>query len=198
MKVSDYIAKTLKENGVNTVFGFQGSNVTHLIDSVSKTEGLSYIQNHHEQASSFAACAYSSITTGLGCAIASSGPGAINMISGIVNAWFDSIPVLFITGQLNTKGLRTSNIYRQQGFQEFDIVSTVKEFTKYSVTVKDPEDIRYHLEKALYLAKEGRNGGVLLDIPHNVQTADLDISSLKSVLSNENLFASTLNSSLRP
>ena len=187
MKVSDYVAATLFEHGISTIFGFQGSNVTHLVDSINKTDGLSYIQNHHEQASAFAACAYSSVKNDYGCALASSGPGAINMISGIANAWLDSLPVVFITGQLNTKSLRTDNSKRQHGFQEFDIVSTVKDITKYSVTVKDEAEIRYHLEKALYLAKDGRNGGVLLDIPHNIQTADVDISSLRGFAPEHNI-----------
>ena len=191
MKVSDYIALTLKENGIEKVFGFQGSNVTHLINSIYNTEGIEYIQNNHEQASAFAACAYSEVTNNLGAAISSSGPGAINMISGIANAWLDSVPVVFLTGQLNSKTLSPSKEYRQHGFQEFNIVETVKDFTKYAVTVLDPLEIKYHLEKAIYLAKSDRKGGVLLDLPHNIQTADVDIASLKGYVqeSEEILYA---------
>ena len=178
MKVSDYIAETLRDAGVTKVFGFQGSNITHMINSVYMTEGMEYIQTHHEQAAAFAACACSEITGNPGCALSSSGPGAINMISGIVNAWFDSIPVVFLTGQLNSKALSPDRNYRQHGFQEFDIVSTVRHFTKYAVTLLDPASVKFHLEKALWSAKSGRPGGVLLDIPHNLQAADIDIDSL--------------------
>ena len=185
MKVSDYIAATLKAAGIDTVFGFQGSNVTHMINSIASHEGITYIQNHHEQASAFAACSYSETTAKLGCALSSSGPGAINMIGGIANAWFDSTPVVFLTGQLNSKTLRADSRHRQHGFQEFDIVSTAKQFTKYAVTVLEPIEIRYHLEKAIHYATEGRMGGVLLDIPHNVQTAEIDIASLDGYVSKE-------------
>lgn len=188
MKVSDYIAYTLRDTGITEVFGFQGSNVTHIINSIFNTPGIEYIQNHHEQASAFAACAYSETSTCLAAAISSSGPGAINMIGGIVNAWFDSIPVIFLTGQLNSKALSPSCRYRQHGFQEFDIVKTVEHITKYAVSVLDPSQIRYHLEKAIYLAKSGRNGGVLLDIPHNIQTADVDISTLAGYIPDEAIY----------
>jgi len=179
MKVSDYIAGRVHAEGVNAVFGFQGSNVTHLIDSIAKTDGMRYIQNHHEQASAFAANAYASASGGIGCAISSSGPGAINMIGGIANAWFDSVPVLFLTGQLNSKALRTDKNHRQHGFQEFDIVSTVREFTKYATTVLDASEIGFHLEKALFLAQSGRKGPVLLDLPHNIQSAMLGSEPLE-------------------
>ena len=178
MKVTDYIAKKLKSEGITAVFGFQGSNVTHLINSIAGSGDIRYVQNHHEQASAFAANAYSVVSGKLGCAVTSGGPGAINLISGIANAWLDSVPVVFLTGQLNSKALRTVKDIRQNGFQEFDIAGTVGGFTKYAVTVLDAEDIRFQLEKALFLAKNGRPGPVLLDIPHNIQSADIDLKSI--------------------
>jgi len=174
MKTTDYIAKRIRAEGVKTVFGFQGSNITHLIDSIEKTGGLRYIQNHHEQASAFAANAYALISGGIGCAVSSGGPGAINMIGGVANAWFDSVPVLFLTGQLNSRALRSDMNLRQHGFQEFDIVSAVRGITKYAASVLDPSELTFHLEKALSLAKSGRRGPVLLDLPHNIQSADID------------------------
>ncbi|MCL2539190.1 MAG: thiamine pyrophosphate-binding protein [Oscillospiraceae bacterium] len=177
MKVSDYIADRIHAEGVNAVFGFQGSNATHLIDSIAKTVGMRYVQNHHEQASAFAANAYASITGKIGCAVSSGGPGAINMIGGVANAWFDSVPVVFLTGQLNSGALRADKKHRQHGFQEFDIVASVREITKYAVTVLDASEIGQHLEEALFLAKNGRMGPVLLDIPHNIQSADIDVAS---------------------
>lgn len=192
MKISDYIANVLRAEGIDTVFGYQGSNVTHIIDSLTRLDGIQYIQNYHEQGAAFAANAYAQVKGTIGCALSSSGPGAINMISGIANAWFDSIPCLFLTGQLNTKALRKNRNHRQEGFQEFDIVTTVSEFTKYAVTILDPAEIRYHIEKALFLIKTGRMGPALLDIPHNVQTADVDIESAKKFLGtkeHENLSA---------
>ena len=112
----------------------------------------------------------------IGVAVASSGPGAINLISGIANAFYDSIPCLFITGNVSAATMKRDLCVRQNAFQENDIVSMVSKITKYAVTVLDVHSLRYHLERAVFLAKEGRPGPVLLDIPHNIQKAELDFT----------------------
>lgn len=177
MKLSDYIAQYFVEIGVKHVFGYQGGAITHIIDSIVKTGKISYVQNYHEQAAAFAADAYSRVTNTIGVALATNGPGAVNLVTGIANAYLDSIPVLFITGQVNTFDMRQLGV-RQNGFQELDIVNMVKPITKYAVTITDPYQIRYELEKAIQIAQEGRPGAVLIDLPVNIQGTNIDISKL--------------------
>ena len=170
----------LFERKIGHIFGYQGGSVTHLIDSLHKVKGLTYIQNYHEQASSFCADAYARVSGGVGVAIATSGPGATNLITGIANAFFDSVPCLFITGQVSTYAIKTKQSIRQQGFQETDIVSIVKPITKFAETVLEPEKIRHYLEKAFFYAQSGRPGPVLIDIPHNVQASEINPQALQS------------------
>lgn len=178
MKLSDYIASFLKNNGVTTVFGYQGGAITHFVDSIYKAEGIKFISNYHEQASAFAAEGYSRVSGNIGVCTATSGPGATNLITGIGSAFFDSIPCLYITGQVNTYEYKRSKEIRQEGFQETDIVSIVKPITKYSVMITDPEKIKYYLEKAFYIAKTGRPGPVLLDLPMNLQRSEINPDEL--------------------
>lgn len=177
MKVSDYIAQYIADQGVRFVFGYQGGNIAHTIDSVSNHPDLQFISTYNEQGASFSACGYALENETLGVAMASSGPGAINLISGIASAFYDSIPCLFITGNVSTPTMKTDDRVRQNAFQENDIVTMVSKVTKYAVTVMDPHDLKYQLEKAVYLAKEGRPGPVLIDLPHNIQKADLDFTN---------------------
>lgn len=177
MKVSDYIAQYIADQGVRFVFGYQGGNIAHTIDSVSNHPVLQFISTYNEQGASFSACGYALENETLGVAMASSGPGAINLISGIASAFYDSIPCLFITGNVSTPTMKTDDRVRQNAFQENDIVTMVSKVTKYAVTVMDPHDLKYQLEKAVYLAKEGRPGPVLIDLPHNIQKADLDFTN---------------------
>lgn len=179
MKVSDYIVEFFINKGIKDVFGYPGGMVTHLMDSFSKYD--SRICAHvcyHEQAAAFEACAYAQVSGNVGAAYATSGPGATNMITGICNAYFDSVPVVFITGQVNTFESKTGYGVRQRGFQETDIVSMVKDVTKYAVYVEDAEKIGYYLEKAYQIAMEGRKGPVLLDIPMNIQRIDINSSQM--------------------
>lgn len=174
MKVSDYIVEFLCNKGLTDVFGYPGGMVTHLMDSFSKYQDR--IQAHvsyHEQAAAFEACGYAQASDRAGMAYATSGPGATNLITGICNAYFDSIPVIFITGQVNTFETKGSYSVRQRGFQETDIVSMVQGVTKYAAYVEDARKIAYHLEKAYRLAMTGRKGPVLLDIPMNVQRSEV-------------------------
>lgn len=172
MKASDYIANRIAEQGVRYVFGYQGGNIAHTIDSIGKHPDIEFVSTYNEQGAAFSACGYALENETIGVALASSGPGAINLISGIANAYYDSIPCLFLTGNVSTSTMKQKNEIRQNAFQENDIVSMVSKVTKYAVTVMDVHDLKYHLEKALYLAKEGRPGPVLIDLPHNIQKAD--------------------------
>lgn len=180
MNVSEFIANFLIKNKVKHVFGFQGGAILKLVDTMAFSGKIEYIQNYHEQASAFCADAYARVTGNLGVAIATSGPGATNLITGIANAHFDSIPTLFITGQDYTYNIKKPGNARQDGFQEVDIVNMVKPITKYAVTIMHPEDVRYEFEKALYFAKSGRPGAVLIDIPIDIQFKEIDENKLKS------------------
>lgn len=180
MTVADYVARFLVSIGVRHVFGFQGSAVLKLVDSMVGTGNIEYVQNFNEQASAFAADAYARVRGDLGVAVATSGPGAINLIGGIANAYFDSVPVLFITGQEHSTIIQATNGARQNGFQDTDIVSMVKGITKYAVCLTDPYSVRHELEKAIYIAQEGRKGSVLIDIPLDIQFAEIDEKMLEA------------------
>lgn len=174
MNVAEYIVKQLAVSGITHVFGYQGGNITYVIDAISRMQGIDYVQVYHEQAAAFAANAYAQVSQRYGVAISSSGPGAINLINGIANAYFDSIPCVFITGNINIAAMRESNRFRQNGFQEADIVGMVSGITKYAVTVYDADKIPEIWDEAMGKMWEGRPGPVLLDIPHNIQRAVLE------------------------
>ncbi len=182
MKLSDFIAQFLYEQGIKHVFVVSGGAIIHSIDSVARHPDMSYVCVAHEQAAGAAADAYSRIGPALGTAMVTSGPGATNLTTSICNAYFDSIPVLFICGQVTTPRLRPNENLRQKGFQETDIVSLFKSITKYVARVMDPYDIQYEMQKAVYLAKEGRPGPVALDIPDDLQRMDIDVSRLKTFI----------------
>ncbi|WP_163833042.1 thiamine pyrophosphate-binding protein [Spartinivicinus ruber] len=179
MNVAQYVANFLVDKGVAHVFGYQGGAILKLVDEFVATGKIEFIQNYHEQGSAFCADAYSRVTGNLGVALATSGPGATNLMTGIVNANLDSIPTLFITGQDYKANITKKNGARQNGFQDLDIVSIAKPVTKYSSLVVDPKTIRYELEKAYYCATQGRPGAVLLDIPIDIQFAEIDPKALK-------------------
>ena len=179
MNVAQYVANFLLEKGVRHVFGYQGGAILKLVDEFVATGKIEFIQNYHEQGSAFCADAYSRVTGNLGVALATSGPGATNLITGIVNANLDSIPTLFITGQDYKANVTNSNGARQNGFQDLDIVSIVKPITKYASLVIDPARIRYELEQAYFFATQGRPGAVLLDIPIDIQFAEIDPQALE-------------------
>lgn len=179
IKLSDFVVDFLAENGIREVFTFMGGALAHIVDSLHGRKDIRTVVVHHEQAGAFAAEGYARENNNLGVAIATSGPGATNLITGIGSAYFDSVPCLYITGQVNTYEYKNESPVRQVGFQETDVVSIVKPITKYAVMVKDAEDILYHLEKAVYIAKSGRPGPVLVDIPLNIQRAVVKPSELK-------------------
>lgn len=149
--------------------------ITHLLDSYAESGQFNIVSMHHEQAAAFAAEGVARHTKGKTIAVAmgTSGPGATNLITGIGSCWFDSIPCLFITGQVNTRELRGERAIRQQGFQELDIVEVTRSLTKYAVRVDKAEDLLPALHSALSASLSGRQGPVLIDIPNDVQRADI-------------------------
>ncbi|MBU2102975.1 MAG: thiamine pyrophosphate-binding protein, partial [Candidatus Omnitrophica bacterium] len=173
MKLSDYVIEFLILENITHIFEICGGAVTHLLDSLYERKDISAVSLHHEQAASFAAEGYSRASQNIGVAMATSGPGATNLITGIASSFFDSIPCLFITGQVNTYEFKFDRSVRQVGFQETDIVNIVKPIIKKSTLVTDPNKIRYFLEESVYLARSGRPGPVLIDIPMNIQRADI-------------------------
>ncbi len=176
MKVTDYIIEFLVNKDTTDIFGYPGGVICHLIDSATKySDKISIHTNYHEQASAFAACGYAQETCKVGVAFSTSGPGATNLMTGIANAYFDSIPVMFFTGQVDTYGLKGSIPVRQRGFQETDVVSMSQSVTKYSVRVDDPKQIRYELEKAYQISTSGNPGPVVIDLPADVQRAEIII-----------------------
>lgn len=186
MKVTDYIVEFLIKQGVTDIFGYPGGVICHLIDSARKyTDKISIHSNYNEQASSFSACGFAQESHNVGVAFSTSGPGATNLVTGIANAFYDSTPTVFFTGQVDTYGLKYDLPIRQRGFQETDIVSIVKSITKYAVRVDDPLKIKYELEKSFYLAKSGNPGPVLLDLPADVQRAEIEENKLEGYLNIE-------------
>ncbi|NQU38479.1 MAG: thiamine pyrophosphate-binding protein [Lentisphaerae bacterium] len=178
MKLADYVAGFIAASGVNHVFVLAGGASLHLIDSIGKRDDLQHICPLHEQAAAMAAEAYSRATGNLGAAVATSGPGATNLITGICCAYYDSVPVLLITGQVSTFRSKGDTGVRQIGFQETEVVPMVQTITNYAVRIDSPDRIRYELEKACYLARSGRPGPVLVDIPDDLQRAEIDPETL--------------------
>ena len=184
MKLSDYVIDLLVSNGVTHIFEVCGGSLAHLLDSLYGRTDITTISMHHETAAAFAAEGYSRAGGNIGVAMATSGPGATNFITGIGSCYFDSIPCLFITGQVNTYEFKFDKPTRQIGFQETDIVKIVKPITKKAELLMDECKVKYCLQEAIYEAKHGRPGPVLVDIPLNIQRASIDVGSLAS-FSNE-------------
>lgn len=179
MKLSDYVVKYLESIEIRHVFMVPGGGAMHLNDSLGQSRSITWVCNLHEQASAMAAETYAKATNNLGVAMFTTGPGGTNAITGVAGAWLDSTPCLFISGQVKRPDLKGATGVRQMGVQEVDIVSAVKAMTKYAVLVNDPTTIRYHLEKAVHLARSGRPGPVWIDIPLDVQAAIIDEHSLR-------------------
>ncbi|MDD2773560.1 MAG: thiamine pyrophosphate-binding protein [Elusimicrobiales bacterium] len=181
MKVSDFVAKRLAEHGVRTVFMITGGGAMHLNISIGREKKLRCVYNHHEQAGAMAAESYARLTGRLPAVCVTSGPGGINALNGVLGAWLDSIPMLVVSGQVRYENtVRATGLpLRQFGDQEFDIVRTVPAMTKYAVMVTKPEDIGYHLDRAIYLALHGRPGPAWIDVPLDVQGARIDEKKLR-------------------
>jgi acetolactate synthase-1/2/3 large subunit len=175
IKISDYIAHFLDSKGITTVFELSGGMITHILDSLYFTESINVVTMHHEQSAAFAAEGFARVKGLPGVALATSGPGATNLLTGIGSCYFDSTPAIFITGQVNRHELKADRNIRQLGFQETDIVSMAKPITKYCVQVLDPEDLPEILEEAFRVSMDGRPGPVLIDIPMDVQRAQIEV-----------------------
>ena len=180
MKVSDYIVAFLESNGIEYVFGYQGGMITHLVDSLSKSRKVKFIQCYHEQSAAFAAEGYARATGKFGVCITTSGPGATNVVTSIGNAYFDSVPVLYITGQVNSFEYKYDSPIRQKGFQETDIVSIARPISKLAVLCDAPARLPELLRNAVSVMCGGRKGPVLVDLPMDVQRAELPLDGLQS------------------
>ncbi|MFO1431432.1 MAG: thiamine pyrophosphate-binding protein [Candidatus Competibacteraceae bacterium] len=178
MRVADYVAQKLTEAGVRHIFMLPGGAAMHLNDAFGRQSLIEPVGNLHEQACAIAAEACARVTGGLGAALVTAGPGGTNAITGLAGAWLDSTPVIFLSGQVKRADLKGARGVRQYGVQEIDIVRIVDSLTKYAVTIIEPESIRYHVEKALYLATTGRRGPVWLEFPLDVQGAEVEPEKL--------------------
>ena len=178
MKVADYIIQYLADYGIDDMFVVYGAANGDLIDAFVRTENTRYISMMHEQAGGFAGEGWAKIKGIPSVCIATSGPGGMNFVTPIGNCFYDSVPGIFITGQINSKFMRPDESIRQIGFQETDIVSIVKPITKYATLIDKPEKVKYEIQKAIHIATEGRPGPVLLDIPLDVQKAEIDPDTL--------------------
>lgn len=181
VKVAKYISEFLVKNGIKDCFMVTGGGAMHLDDAIGHQDGIRCVFNHHEQACAIAAEGYTRMTGKLAAVCVTSGPGGTNAITGVMGGWLDSIPMFVLSGQVK----RETTIWscpelnlRQLGDQEFDIVHSVANMTKYAVMVTNPQEIAYHLEKALHLALTGRGGPVWLDIPLDVQGAQIETEEL--------------------
>ena len=181
MRVADYVIEFFENQGVEHIFTVSGGGSIFLCDALAVAKKMKYVACHHEQAASMATEAYARVRQGLGVTLVTSGPGGTNSVTGIAGSWLDHVPHVTISGQVflaqtirNHPGLRTL------GVQEINIVDIVRPITKYAVMVEDAQEIRYHLEKAVYLATHGRPGPTWVDIPANIQNANIDPATLKA------------------
>lgn len=179
VKLSDYVMKFVSDIGVKHIFMLPGGGCMHLVDSAGRNDRLQFVGCLHEQAAVIAADGYSQYNGNIGVALVTTGPGSTNAITAVTGAWIDSTALMVISGQVKRKDLLAGRGVRQMGIQEVDIISLVRPVTKYAVTVLEPESIRYHLEKAFYVACHGRPGPVWLDIPLDVQGAAIDETKLR-------------------
>ena len=181
MKLSDYVMKFL-EGKTDSIFLVSGGGSMHLVDSIGRSNLNSYCC-HHEQACTLAAEGYARLKNDIGVACVTTGPGGTNAITGVAASWVDGIPIMIISGQVRIETMLKKEDkkkgLRQVGPQELNIIDVVKPITKYSVTVMDPNKIKYHLEKAIYLAKDGKPGPVWIDIPLDIQSSEIQEKSLK-------------------
>ncbi|MEK7442572.1 MAG: thiamine pyrophosphate-binding protein [Chloroflexota bacterium] len=174
MRVADFIANFLHEQGVQYVYQIIGGMITRMVDAIYQQGKVNLISVHHEQAAAFAAEATGRLTGMPGVAMGTSGPGATNLLTGIGSCYFDSIPAVFITGQVNRNEQKGNRLIRQLGFQETDIVAMAEPITKAAWRINDPDQVPHILQQAFHLAISGRPGPVLLDIPMDVQGAEIN------------------------
>lgn len=178
IKLSDYLIKRLEETGARHMFMLPGGGAMHLNDSLGKSDVIKFVCCQHEQAASIAAEAYARVNGRIGLLMVTTGPGGTNALTGVAGAFLESTPMFVVSGQVKRLDMINGQGIRQQGMQEFDIISVVKPMTKYAVLIDDPNMIRYHFERALYEATHNRKGPVWLDIPLDVQATMIDEDKL--------------------
>ena len=181
MKASDFIAEKLSKV-TNHIFCGQGGSVVHVLDSLSKNKNVKIVPSQNEQGASLAADAYTRVSNKIGVVVATSGPGIINCLQGMACSYYDSIPSLYISGAPIRRQLKKNPKLRQLGFQEMDVVTTVKDITKYSKRILNPDEIEYEIDKCLKIAKSGRPGPCLLDIPDDIQRAIINKKTQKKFI----------------
>ena len=179
MKVSDYIVQKLASAGITDAFGYPGAVICHLMDSMANTGAIKMHLNYHEQGSAFCACGSAAATGRIGFAYSNGGPGATNLVTGVANAYYDSQPVIFIAGQVDMEDSIGDLPIRQRGIQEIPIQKMMEPICKFAAKVEHIEDIRYYIERACWEANHGRPGPCVLEIPANIQRAEVDVESLK-------------------
>ncbi|MDY6069438.1 MAG: thiamine pyrophosphate-binding protein [Opitutales bacterium] len=193
MKASDYIAEFFASKNIDKVFGYIGGMITHLADSLALSDKVEFVSTIHEQGAAFAAEGYARVCGKTAVAMATSGPGATNLLTGVGSCFFDSVPVMFITGQVNTYDYKGSLPIRQRGFQETDIVAMARPITKYAVRISRADDLKYELQKAYHIANSGRKGPVLIDIPMDIQRAQCNFAKLRSFKAPRQRYAKNLD-----
>ena len=179
IRVADFVIEYLRKIGINYIFLVPGGGAMFLNDAVAKCKSMQFIANHNEQASTICAEAFSRVNEELGVAMVTTGPGSTNAITGVAGAWIESVPLLVISGQVKREDLKLDSGVRQKGPQEVDITSIVQSITKYAKTIQKPTDIKYELEKAIFLAKDGRKGPVWLDVPLDIQAAEVNSNIIR-------------------
>lgn len=189
MLLAEYLLKYLKKKKIRHIFLLTGGAVAFLIDKISKVKKLKGIPVVHEQSAAMMADAYSRVGPNISAAIATTGPGATNLITGIACSWFDSVPSLFITGQVRRDELtdfQNKAHVRQTGFQETDIVSIARPITKFAYQLRNANEIKFVMEKAIFVAQSGRPGPVLIDVPMDLQKTKINEKKLKKFLLKKN------------
>jgi acetolactate synthase-1/2/3 large subunit len=179
IKLSDYVMELLVQRGIDTVFTVSGGGIMHLLDSLGRQPKLRYYCNYHEQACAIAAEGWARVANRPCVCLTTLGPGALNAVAGIAGAWFDSVPMLVLTGQVRRDLIADFSKIRQMGPQEGPIISVAQPITKYAKTILEPNDIRFEIEKAMHLAVSGRPGPVMIEIPLDVQGAQIDPAGLR-------------------
>ncbi len=173
IKLTDVIANSLSDNNVNTVFGVQGGAVVHIFDSIHQVTDINVCYNHHEQASALAAVANSKVNNTLGVCVVTTGPATTNSLTGLLSAWQDSIPILFISGQTRKEQTSYGKKVRQRGSQECNIIDVVKPWTKAQYLITEESDIQQIMKESIDICMEPRRGPVWIDVPVNLQWSNV-------------------------
>ena len=197
MKLSNYVMSVIADQGVRHILLLPGGGCMHLVDSAGTESRISVVACLHEQVAAVAADAYAQYSRNLGVALVTTGPGTTNAITGAAGSWIESVPLLILSGQVKNPDIKPSRDMRMLGFQEVDTAELARPVTKYSVTVRDPQTIRYHLEMALFLAKSGRPGPVWIDIPLDVQAASIEPDKLEGFSPDQSAVAPVASQHIR-